>query len=391
MKVFISDIHLTDETTGAHNISPDDVDFFWNDVQINGIKKETIELIILGDFIDCIRSLKWVNDTQPWSKTTSADKTAIQIVNNILKKNKEVVNKLKELFQGRITYIVGNHDRLILQVPDAKTLVQDALGLNSAKTKLEYFDETIGIYAVHGNQIDVYNSFGFNKREAPIGDAIVTLLINKFPEEVGKELKDTKLKEALQGIDNLRPTLLAPIWIEYNIKDLPNNKREKVEEVWKALVDDFYNNDFVKDWFDRYDVWYNPVDKADKLQFAFEHFTEAPMKKMLDRLIEIRNDFFKPKDEYIAGAAKDMDSKNCRYTLYGHTHESALHLLGEENKKGKFYLNTGTWRQRIILGEPRRRQPFFSPLKTISYAVFYKEEEKKITGKDFELWDGALS
>lgn len=391
MKVFISDIHLTDGTTGAPNITLNDVDFFWNDIQVEGIKEQNIELIILGDFIDCIRSLKWKGKTQPWSTDAKADQTTAQIVNDILCKNKQVVDKLKNLFSGRITYIVGNHDRLIWQVKYAKNLVQNALGLKPEDIRLEYSDDSLGIHAVHGNQVDVYNSFDFSKREAPIGDAIVTLLINRFPEEVGKKLQDNKLKRALQEIDNLRPTLLAPIWIEYNIAHLSKSKRESVKKVWQGLVEDFYKNDFVADWFDRYDVWYNPVDKADKLQFAFEHFTEAPMKKVLDKLIEIRNDFFKPKDDFIKGAAKDMDTKKSRYTLYGHTHEKALHLLGEDNGRGKFYLNTGTWRRRIILGEARKRTPFFSSIKTISYVVFYDDKEKKVTGREFELWDGGLT
>lgn len=390
MKVFISDIHLTDETTGAHNISERDIDFFWNDIQVDEINKESIDLIILGDFFDCIRSTKW-GETQPWGKDAKTEKTAEEIVQDIISKNTKAIGKLRSLFPGRITYVIGNHDRLIWQVPGAKKEVCKAFGLNEDRIKLEYSDKSLGIYAVHGNHNDVYNSFDFSKPETPIGDAIVTLLINRFPEEVEKELKDPELKKALQDIDNLRPTLLAPIWIEYNIRDLPEDKSKKVKEIWQGLVDKFYKNDFVADWFKRYDTWINPVDKADKLQFAFEHFTESSMKKMLDKLMEIRNDFFKPKDEYIVGAAKDMDRKNHRYVVYGHTHEKASHLLGVEGKDGKFYLNTGTWRRRVVLGEVRRLKPFFSSIKTLSYVVFYDENEKQRTGSNFELWDGTLT
>lgn len=36
MLVFISDIHLTDGTTGPRNIDENDVEYFWNDIQIQG-------------------------------------------------------------------------------------------------------------------------------------------------------------------------------------------------------------------------------------------------------------------------------------------------------------------------------------------------------------------
>lgn len=392
MKVFISDIHLTDETTGKHNILPKDVDFFWNDIQVNGIEKKDIELIILGDFFDCIRSLKWTGNTQPWGNDANADKATVQIVKGIITKNKKALDKLKNFFQGRISYVMGNHDRLIWQVGAAKKLVTKALGISDDRMRVDYLDEQLGIYATHGNHRDEYNSFDLGKRETPIGDAIVTLLINKFPEEVGKELKKPKLKKALQEIDNLRPSLLAPVWIDYNTRNLPEDERQKVKDIWQELADKFYEKPFVADWFDKYDVWYNPVDKADKLQFAFEYFTETSMKRMLERFQEIKDDFYKPKSEYIEGAVDALKDEKYKYVLYGHTHEPVSHLLGEQSGsgKGKFYMNTGTWRRRIIIGEPKRR-PLFSLLKTISYVVFYNEKEKKTTKRDFELWNGTIA
>ncbi len=390
MKVFISDIHLTDETTGKHNISPSDVDFFWNDIQTAGVKQDNIELIILGDFFDCIRSLKWTGNTQPWGNNANANKTAVQIVKDIIAKNKEVLDKLKNFFPGKITYVMGNHDRLIWQVGEAKKLVAKALGIGNNRIKLKYSDKPLGIYAIHGNERDEYNSFELRKHETPIGDAIVTLLINKFPEEVGKELKKPKLKTALQEIDNLRPSLLAPVWIAYNTRKLPEKERQAVKDIWEGLVKKFYKNPFVAEWFQVNDVWYNPVDKADKLQFAFEYFTETTMKSMLEKFQEIKDDFYKPKSAYIEGAARDLYGEKCKYVLYGHTHEAASHLLGEQAGKGRFYLNTGTWRRRIIMGEPKR-EPFFSLLKSISYVVFYDSKEKKTIKRDFELWDGIVA
>ena len=68
-KVFISDIHLSDTTTGDHNITLGTLRDFRDDIQgevnkAGGFKK--LEIVILGDFIDVIRSTKWTGNTQPW-------------------------------------------------------------------------------------------------------------------------------------------------------------------------------------------------------------------------------------------------------------------------------------------------------------------------------------
>jgi len=58
-KVFISDIHLSDTTTGDHNITLNTLRGFWNDIErdvFDAGGHEKLELVVLGDFIDIIRS-----------------------------------------------------------------------------------------------------------------------------------------------------------------------------------------------------------------------------------------------------------------------------------------------------------------------------------------------
>ncbi|MBI3398328.1 MAG: hypothetical protein HY026_03730 [Deltaproteobacteria bacterium] len=198
------------------------------------------------------------------------------------------------------------------------------------------------------------------------------------------------MKESLQEIDNLRPATIAPLWIEHCIKPYGDTIGSKVKGAWKSLVDSFYKDPFVKKWFDEYDSWLNPVDKADELQIAFEYFTESSMQRILEKILEIRNDFYKPKEEYLYKALDYMNEKGCDYVVFGHTHEPCIHLIEESEKGGKFCINSGTWRERIIIGEPRKKIVPFAPLETVSYVQFFNDAEMKKTGRRFEVWDGSI-
>ncbi|MBI5892814.1 MAG: metallophosphoesterase [Deltaproteobacteria bacterium] len=391
MLVFISDIHLTDGTTGPHNIDENDVEFFWNDIQVDGVKPKDIELVILGDFFDVIRSTQW-KDIKPWdNNNTSVSQTAINIVQNTIKINKKPLDFMKDLSSKgvKIRYIIGNHDRLINAVPEARKLIRECLSIEKSPDPfpLEFWDKNLSIYATHGHEADVYNSFPWPD-VTPIGDAIVTMLLNPFPGH--PSLKGLSIKDSLKEIDNLRPATIAPLWIEHCIKSYGEDVGSKVKGAWKELVDNFYKDPFVKKWFDEYDSWLNPVDKADALQIAFEYFTESSMQGILEKILEIRNDFYKPKEEYLHKALDYMNEKGCDYIVFGHTHEPCIHLIEESKKGGKFYINSGTWRDRIVMGEPRKKIVPFAPLETISYVQFFNDTEMKETGRRFEVWDGSI-
>jgi hypothetical protein len=52
----------------------------------------------------------------------------------------------------------------------------------------------------------------------------------------------------------------------------------------------------------------------------------------------------------------------------------------------RYYINTGTWRERILASNTG----VFSRYKTMTYAIFYKQEERMTDFPSFELWNGAL-
>lgn len=395
-KVFISDIHLSDTTTGDHNITAEALEGFWNDIQgdINnagGVEK--LEIIILGDFIDIIRSTRWTGNIQPWAKDSDGKKDIVaDIMSEVMEKNKPVFDMLNDYTKKKvkITYIMGNHDRLINSegYESVRESIRDAVGITPAKDKGEPFPwkyHEKPIYAVHGNDYDVYNKTEGN--ELPVGDAIVTLLINQYPEMVYAAQKDNDIRAKLQEIDNLRPSTITPYWIDHVKMSLQPDKQKLLVDTWKVLSEEFFNNGFVKDWLRKHDYWSLLPDAADKLEIAFKHFANATLERVYEKFLEIKRDFIKETDQNAVEALKLSDTYECDYVLFGHTHESYIQLLNVKDGKEKYYINTGTWRRRIVSGGYKKKQILFGQQESIDYVLFRIDDDNKIQG--FQLWNGT--
>lgn len=401
IKVFFSDVHLSDATTGDHNITAGTLEGFWNDIKgdvDNAGGTEKLEIIILGDFIDVIRSTRWAGDMQPWAGDSKKKKDKVEeVLNNVIKKNKSVFDMLKgykEEKEVKITYIMGNHDRLINSegYDDIREKIREASGITYVKNKgepfpWEYRVDGLPIYAVHGNNYDVYNKTEDNA--LPVGDAIVTLLINQYPEEVKKVIDDPKVHHDLQEIDNLRPSTITPYWIDQVKSSLKSKKNQDILiDTWKRLSDQFFKNAFVKDWMQKHNYLSLFPDDADKLEIAFKHFTDTTLERIYEKFLEIKRDFIKDTDKNALEALKLCEKYQCNYVLFGHTHESYVQLLNVENGKEKYYINTGTWRRRIVPGGYKKKQIVFGQQESIDYVLF-KIDEQSNEVKGFQLWNGT--
>ncbi|MBV6517460.1 MAG: hypothetical protein DCC43_11320 [Candidatus Brocadia sp.] len=400
IKVFFSDVHLSDTTTGDHNITAGTLEGFWSDIQgdvdnAGGTKK--LEIIILGDFIDVIRSTQWTGDMQPWSEASKKKKERVdEVLSKVIKKNKSVFDTLKgyvEEKKVKITYIMGNHDRLINSegYEDMREKIRDVSGISYTQSKgepfpWEYRVDGLPVYAVHGNNYDVYNKT--ENDVLPVGDAIVTLLINQYPEEVNKIIDDPDVFDALQEIDNLRPSTMTPYWIDQVKKSLKPKNQKILIDTWNILSDKFFHDAFVKEWLQKHDYWSLLPDDADKLEIAFKHFTDTTLERVYEKFLEIKRDFIKDTDKNALEALKLCEQHQCDYVLFGHTHESCVQLLNVEDGKEKYYVNTGTWRRRIVPGGYKKKQIVFGQQESIDYVIF-KIDDQSNEVQGFQLWNGT--
>jgi len=427
MLVFISDTHLTDGTSGT-TIVPAAFDKFcraledivWDPGRTN-IK--TIEIVLLGDIIDVIRSARWlrpenanpVNPVRPWSGESLSDSAGWNlkryteaVVDAIVNRpdNIEAMGYLKG-FKGRmadkgaevtISYIIGNHDWLVNRYDSTREKIAGFLGLENPfrfadnRFPLEQVFHDYCVFARHGDYYDPMNFEG-NRDASSLGDAIVIDLINKFPSAVAKDSvlgSNQDLVGRLKEIDNVRPLLDIPVWLQGVCNEHPGVE-ERVHSIWNGLVDGFFQMQFIRD-HDRFGP-----DMTDFLElalrltsrFSFGHLMEIVGSKSMKYLYSKSDDY----KRYAYNEAA-LRSNIARYVVYGHTHcaEQApldiVHIPGEEALE-KLYFNAGTWRKVFEHTTFDEEKCEFIGWHVMTFVLFYLESEKD-KNRDYEVWSGSL-
>jgi UDP-2,3-diacylglucosamine pyrophosphatase LpxH len=416
MQVFISDLHLTDGTSGitidadAFKLLRDDL----NDlIQKRGSKE--LRIVLLGDIFDIIRSTKWLaSSVRPWSEAGPAQEAIVQnIVDDIIIHNQQSLNWIKSLKQLVTTfdlqYIIGNHDWLINRYDSIVKTVASALDITPPPAVFleEISEPAYKTFARHGDKYDKTN-YMKNRNESSIGDAIVIELLNKFPVEVGKKLPglvasgnitpkqmQTTVDE-LKELDNVRPMSDIPSWMLKVLNHSSTPIQQVIIEAWCECVDEFLKVDFVRK---------AAIFTVNKLWTKWRFFRYLPKFMLniaampilgLQCLWEVRYD----KKAWAEPMIHSKDAKYL-YVIYGHTHEHTIVPMAQvrlsNGTEDKIYFNTGTWRQTWNKAVFDKGNIEFIGWKVLTYIAFYKENENEAQdGKNenkthkFDVWNGAL-
>lgn len=468
MLLIISDLHLTDGTSGT-TIGPRAFKVFKNNLgdlayeasfsknsEGKTIYKpiKSIDLILLGDILDVIRSSKWLDATvRPWddSKSTEFIEKIKKINQGILDHNQESLATLRSLKDGRnggitlpisednapkkdvghhcdaegrtavevnLYYLVGNHDWFYHLEGEAydeiRQTVIDTIGLsNPINTPFPHDPSELPalidiynkykIFARHGDIFDPFNFTG-DRNKSSLGDAIVVELLNRFPNKVQKDLtekyqnKPTLLKElapCFQGLketDNVRPLLYIPIWVDGLLERTCKNHPEVQEE-----IKEIWNalcNDFLKIPFVKsFDKWWNPIDDYDQLELGLK-FSQHLSFDRISKLITT----FKQNDKKIESYSKDalteqkFKDRSAKFIVYGHTHYSEVVAL-DSVMKGEEHFG------QIYINSGTWRQAY-----QLTKADRHKQtflgyqvmtylsfyDGEERKGREFEVWNGTL-
>lgn len=448
MLVIISDLHLTDGTS-CKTIGENAFKLFTKRVREmalaasyrqDGTYKpiKRVDILLLGDILDVIRSRAWLEGdpaVRPWSE--SSDPAFIekvnQISNKILETNESSLGHLKKLSKEltlppddtdkkhadkkceypvkvKIHYMVGNHDWFYHLPGDAynslRKSVVNAMGLANCSTKgfphdpeecpeLARVLSEHEVFARHGDIHDPFN-FDGDRDTSSLGDCVVVELLNNFPLRVQEKMGEEFLSDCLDGLrelDNVRPLIAIPIWIDTLLKKNNVGRRDvkRVERIWDVLVDNFLNLDFVR----CRDSFWNPWDSVDKLQIGLK-FSKGIALSTAGDLAAWWNERRGIGDKsYYTHAVKEKAFKNrsARYLVYGHTHSHEIVPLDVsfqgEQRFDQIYFNAGTWRRvhRLAQADPDDRE--FIAYDVMTYLCFFKGDERK--GRPFACWSGALS
>lgn len=462
MLVIISDLHLTDGTTGT-SLSADAFGRFRGRLQElayyasfrgeNGTYKpvQQIDLILLGDILDVVRSTKWTDDilgdpdyARPWNDLENDEergrlaRKVDQITDAILHKNKDSLQQIQRLagekplslppatdsgfparnkkrlpVKTRIFYLAGNHDWFwVIDKPEFELIrekVAAALGLANPPGPFTHdphdsdlLMQTYGEHKLFARHGDIYDPFNYDKEKgraaASLGDAIVVDLMNLFPHEARRQLGGTagealdRFLDGLAELSNVRPSLLVPVWIQGLLKryEIPKETGNKVKQIWNDIADQALDSPFVR----AQDTW-SPIDTVDLLETTLRFSKALSFHSIAELVSWIQNRLWGGDSSFAKHALgeKDFLDQVAKYFVYGHTHHYETVPLRTELKDGEafeqMYFNSGTW-------HPLHEATIFKPSdqtfiehQVMSFLTFYKEDERR--GRAYETWTGTIN
>ncbi len=456
MLVFISDLHLKDGTSGT-SITPDAFRIFAERLKDQAYRAswrfgdsvykpiEQIDLVLLGDVFDHIRSIKWLADEngnpvtiRPWDDPHSPEfiHKVQQINADTLTHNAEIFRVLREMSTGRrielppatsaglpdletdekisvqvrIYIMTGNHDWMFA-IPgepydQMRQTVIDAMGLANSSEPFPYrpFEsEALAevfaqhhVFARHGDEFDPMNYDAARGRAASsLGDALAVELLDRFPYDIqhqmGTELSP-QFVEGLKELANVRPALVTPLWVGHLINRHTTTpaQAEEVKKTWNNLVKRFIRLDHVRS----YDRLFK-FDTVDALEGVLFISKELPFETINRFLGWVGEKLYSNKVSIAKHALQETAFKNrsAKYIVYGHTHFHEVVPLDSNYIRGElynqYYMNSGTWHSYhdLTLKNPGKHK--FVRTNVMTYLTFFKDDERKQHA--FESWSGTLA
>lgn len=447
MLVIVSDLHLNDQTTG----SPMEAGAFeifaerlhelafrasWRaDGQYRPV--EQLELVLLGDILDLVRTREWLQtERRPWDDPAAPETadTVGRVVDQILHRNQTACRVLSSLSTDgvlklppatqsgepaidaeglpiavRTFYMVGNHDwPLHLPGPRYDMIrhkVAHQLGLaniHNAPFPHDPYesDELLAVlrrYRVLARHGDIFDPINFSEDRdvASLGDAVAIDLLTRFNVTIEEQLGDDLPRSLLQGLrqlDHIRPTLLAPVWLEGLLarSGVRPPVRKEIKRTWDGLADRLLQLPVVRE----HDAW-SPFEIVDGMERALKFSKRVSIGwagKITSWLQSLRGS---AGESYYRHAIAEADFRNrrARHIVYGHTHQAESVPLDASHADGyvlnQMYFNSGTWRRVLQQTRWTTSEYEFIPAECLSLLSFYYGDERG--GRPFETWSGTLA
>lgn len=447
MLVIFSDIHLTDEST-SFNVSPEAfTKILQKEIESSANKNiaNEIRLILNGDIFDFVRTDYWLQidkSLRPWNgtldkKTAMNDKADLMdqhygnVLDAILKtrSGKEFIKmlnavnkKFSDSIPVKISYIIGNHDRILNTSAFLRDKITDKLDSFSSAS-IEFVNEYLNAndYSVlcrHGHEWDDTN-YGLelykhlnNKGDfvprfdreiyklQTIGEVITAELMSGIIFRVKNNSGDKAFVDSLKDLNNVRPMTDAFIWLYWYGVTATSKNKEILIKAFKDSLSELLDTELSKLWDKlKTEIWYfsgDITDRFEQLLDLIEDLDFDSVNKYVEIFKLVDNIFGSSKDDFSNGAGKEFQNKyyidkGIQYIFYGHTHEARQdYFYGDRNGNVKLYINTGTFLPYIL---KTRDNKSFASAYQMTMAFLYKRNED--TDDDIpneyptlELWNG---
>jgi len=279
-------------------------------------EKKSVELVINGDFIDFL-SVPYVEyfDDEFWSDDASLEKLKI-----IMDGHSEVFEALKKFCfkkNKKVTYLIGNHDAE-LELEKVKnyflSYFENKITLISLSTLGYRPIQSILIH--HGHQSERANSFD--------GDSIQK-------DEQGREF-------------------LIPPWGSYFVSKVINRFKSEsphvnsVRPIKKFIIDGLIYDTLMTLRFILATIYYYVM-----VRFIYI-FKQGELSSSIKKIIKEEFDVFNAPDDLKYEILKNDET--LKVLMQGHTHKPEISFF----RKGKVFINTGTWTNMYQLDFGRSRE-----------------------------------
>jgi UDP-2,3-diacylglucosamine pyrophosphatase LpxH len=306
--------------------------------------------------------------------------------------------------EASIHYLPGNHDRLANATDAIRAKVCGLLGIPVPRSpfphELRFQDPAVLIR--HGHEYDRYNFSADHRYQPPIlpqafppseyddptlGDFITVevtsqlayLFRQHYADICGDRVKAQVYLRLLE-FDDVRPqSALVDFVLTMPERDVsPEQAWAFLDPVVRQLLDKIHDSSFLHMWLDRlHDAWHLDAVEFVKLVLAQEWLLEH-LNIPLSIVRSAAGHFSRagtgdPPQAYAAREAL-VRSGEVRFVIAGHTHNPTMELISVAQKGDRYYVDTGTWRNRV-LSTPDRSA--FGRLKALTYAVVYGSQEDR--------------
>jgi UDP-2,3-diacylglucosamine pyrophosphatase LpxH len=416
-----------------------------NEANRNGARR--LDLVFAGDIFDIHRTGLWFRQNpaglRPYVNNSQVSGDLETLLLKVLDAIQQAkgVNEALEAFrllaagkywdgveldfpvEVQLHFIPGNHDRLANATPAIRQNIRQALGMSLSGDpfpRMLLFPEEFTIVR-HGHEYDRYNfSHDYSKAEtiplmvpdnyydaAPFGDFATVDIASRSPHLFrkvhgeGKIIADPILRAVylrLLEFDDLRPQSALFNYLLH----MPEAQVDPVT-VWKViepviyeLLEDIHKDPFLKTWLEKMDSKWK-LDVIDVIQTTLSlrpwRLTGIP----LGLAQFISNSAVSHVKESVgphiyAAREEAIQQGDYHFLIAGHTHNPATELIASDVKGERYYIDTGTWRNRVPATPDFKS---FGRLKALTYTILYGPDEdqgdppvpNKVASLDF--WSGV--
>jgi hypothetical protein len=404
-----------------------------------------IDIVLLGDILEVQHSTLWLDQklgepgyVRPWTDPRAPEFSAkiIAITRAALQNNAHSIAILKALTQAggltlppatsrgepdlqarerhqvrvRLHFMVGNHDwyyHLPGSTFDAvRRRIGKAFGLYNSDRPFPHrleesgeLQDLLGSFKVYARHGDIFDAINFEKGSgrdfASIGDVFSVEIINRFPNEVQRQLGDDlppALIESLRELANVRPIMATPLWVYSRLRqnDVRPALEKKVKYIWDGICKEFLALPILREFNRPF-----RLDFVDKLQLLLPLTGEVSFRTIDHLLVFFRRRIGSRQVSFARHALKEEAflRRSAQFIVYGHTHRAEVVPLNTfptaTPLENQIYLNSGTWHTYFDLAVRQPRVQEFVPYQVMTYIAFYKGGKRG--GRHFETWSGAFS